>query len=168
MIKLRSVLVLDPAVCDGCRACEVACSLKHERECNPMSSRIRVIREPTKGINTPLTCVHCEKPICKDVCPVKAIDIDYDTGLVRSPDKIRCIGCKLCLYICPISAPIFSSENGIVIKCDLCDGDPACVKFCSRKAIQYIPISKLDSINKRAKAKKLEEFQTKLKTGSVV
>ncbi len=132
-----------------------------------MTSRIRIIREPTKGINIPMTCVHCEKPICKEVCPVKAIDIDYNTGFVSSPDKDRCIGCKLCIYVCPISAPSFSSEHGIVIKCDLCNGEPTCVKFCSRKAIQYIPLSRLDSINKRVKAQKLEEFQAKMRsTGS--
>lgn len=161
---MRSVLLLDPTACDGCRVCEMVCALKHERECNPLSSRIRVIREPTKGVNIPITCLHCEKPICKDICPVKAISIDYATGLVSSPNKNTCIGCKLCISACPISAPVFSPEHGVVIKCDLCDGDPTCVKFCSRKAIQYLPTSRLDAITKRAKTAKLQEFQTKLKS----
>ncbi|MGD8740970.1 MAG: 4Fe-4S dicluster domain-containing protein, partial [Desulfobacterales bacterium] len=38
-----------------------------------------------------------------------------------------------------------------VFKCDLCDGDPQCVRFCEEKAVDFIESDKV-SINKRRKA----------------
>jgi Fe-S-cluster-containing hydrogenase component 2 len=32
----------------------------------------------------------------------------------------------------------YSPTAGEVFKCDLCDGDPKCVKFCSSGAIQFV------------------------------
>ena len=43
-------------------------------------------------------------------------------------NKDRCIGCKLCLIACPFGSVTF--VNGVSAKCDLCEGDPTCVKAC--------------------------------------
>jgi Fe-S-cluster-containing dehydrogenase component len=63
----------------------------------------------------------------------KALYID-DDGIVKR-DEDKCIGCRMCVAACPYSA--INSLNGRIIKCDLCEGDPACVKYCSTDAIVY-------------------------------
>jgi Fe-S-cluster-containing dehydrogenase component len=42
------------------------------------------------------------------------------------------------MMACPFGAITFDEESGKMRKCDLCDGDPACVKHCTTGAIQYI------------------------------
>lgn len=155
---MRYVLVLDPMVCDGCRVCEMVCSLRNEGECNPEKSRIRVIKQEIKGICTPVTCIHCEKALCESVCPMHALDTDPKTGAIVLSEE-ACIGCKLCLYVCPLGAPIFDPAKGTVVKCDLCGGEPTCVKFCSRKALLYVPADRLDTLRKRVGASKIMDFQ---------
>lgn len=155
---MRYILVLDPMVCDGCRICEIVCSLHKEEECNPEKSRIRIVKQETLGICTPVTCIHCEKALCRSVCPVRALDTDPKTGAVVL-DEEACIGCKLCLYVCPLSALSFDPVRGVIVKCDLCEGDPLCVKFCPRNALQYVPADQLDMLRKRVGASKVMEFQ---------
>ena len=72
-------------------------------------------------------------------CPVdpKAIVKDPELGLVTI-DKMRCIGCRSCQYACPISIPIFDEVSQISYKCDFCDGDPLCAKYCSTNAIKVV------------------------------
>ena len=36
-----------------------------------------------------------------------------------------------------------------VTKCDLCGGDPECVKFCVQKALEYVPVTLANVIRKR-------------------
>jgi len=65
-----------------------------------------------------------------EACPVDALSINGETEAV-SVDKERCIGCGLCIDACPGKVPyLHPSENHAVI-CDLCGGDPRCVKACS-------------------------------------
>jgi Fe-S-cluster-containing hydrogenase component 2 len=46
-----------------------------------------------------------------------------------------------------------------VFKCDLCDGDPQCAKFCPQKALQFVSkdVSNTQKIN--SLSKKLIELQ---------
>ena len=75
-------MIIDIEKCAGCGICELACSLYNEKECNPERSRTRVIRYEDQGIPycVPVACQQCEKPICKEVCPVKAISRDMKTN----------------------------------------------------------------------------------------
>ena len=41
----------------------------------------------------------------------------------------KCTGCKLCIKACPFGA-IQVGPNREILKCDLCGGDPECVKYC--------------------------------------
>jgi len=43
----------------------------------------------------------------------------------------------MCVAICPFGAMSFDPIAQKVIKCDFCDGDPFCAKFCEVNAIQY-------------------------------
>jgi carbon-monoxide dehydrogenase iron sulfur subunit len=46
----------------------------------------------------------------------------------------------------PYGAPSMHPEEKLVIICDLCDGDPQCVKHCPEKAIQYVDLHKTDRV----------------------
>jgi Fe-S-cluster-containing hydrogenase component 2 len=41
-----------------------------------------------------------------------------------------------------------------VFKCDLCGGDPQCVRFCEVKALDFVPAHALSSRKKRKSAEK--------------
>jgi Fe-S-cluster-containing hydrogenase component 2 len=47
--------------------------------------------------------------------------------------------------------------GGKLLKCDLCEGDPWCVKFCPVKAVDFVEVSKLDMKMKRVEMKKMIE-----------
>jgi carbon-monoxide dehydrogenase iron sulfur subunit len=36
-----------------------------------------------------------------------------------------------------------------MMKCEFCDGDPACVKFCETKALQFVDVSDASLKKKR-------------------
>jgi Fe-S-cluster-containing dehydrogenase component len=78
---------------------------------------------------------------------VDAIHKDDETGIVKI-NSIECIGCQTCNIVCPPRIPKFFPERKVSIKCDLCDGDPACVKYCSTMAISYVTREEADKILK--------------------
>ena len=66
------VILVDPDKCTGCKQCEKVCSLRHGGECNPVLSRIKVLRNEVMGqyfVSVPVLCQQCEMPMCKEVCP---------------------------------------------------------------------------------------------------
>lgn len=133
---MEKILMVNPQLCTGCRICELVCSLSHEEECNPLKSRIRVFKIKEEGIDIPGVCQQCETPLCADVCPVDAISRDPDTGALLIREEL-CIGCRACTAVCPYGAITMDISKRIMIKCDLCEGDPKCVKFCVTKALVY-------------------------------
>lgn len=114
--------------CSGCRKCEIACSLYHENRIWPEASRIRVFM-PVPGADFPHFCAQCEDYPCVKSCPVDALSISKKTGAVLVNTK-ACIACGKCIDACPGRVPhMHPTENHIVI-CDLCNGNPQCVKVC--------------------------------------
>ncbi len=152
----QKVLVIDYEKCTGCRACELACSVFHTGASNPSRSRIRVIKWEEIGLYLPLTCNQCEKPVCVEVCPTKACYISPETHKVLI-DKNVCIGCKTCILACPFGSPIFDHYEHITVKCDFCDGEPQCVRFCEVDAIQYLDIERISGQKQLAAAEKFTE-----------
>jgi Fe-S-cluster-containing hydrogenase component 2 len=131
---MHKIILVDPWKCTGCRMCEVACSFYHEKECNPSRSRINVLKLKD-DIFLPSLCQHCEEPLCIDLCFRKAITRDENGRVLINYD--RCIGCRLCL-LCPLGGISVDVKTGKVIKCDLCGGEPRCVKVCPTKAVEYV------------------------------
>jgi len=129
-------LIFNPEKCTGCRACELACSFFCEGVFSPNKSRIRVLKVDDKGVDIPIGCDHCDKAPCMLVCPTRAIDRDRSTGAVLI-NVDTCIGCRLCMIACPFGAISHDDQRGLVYKCDLCHGDPECVKWCFTGAIVY-------------------------------
>ena len=133
---MRKLIVTYPERCSGCRICEMACSLTKEKECNPVKSRIKVLRAEREGLDIPIVCQHCSNPLCMMVCPVDAIKRDSDTGAVVIQSSI-CVGCRSCTLVCPHVAISLNPATGCMMNCDLCGGDPECVKWCEPEAIRF-------------------------------
>ena len=132
------MITVDERLCTGCRACEFACSFKQEKSFHYNFSLVRIaINKEREGFFIPILCHHCDEMPCAERCPSEAIKRDVRSGIV-SIDKQKCTGCGLCTDACPISAPIIDSEQGVAKICDLCKGDPFCVKFCAPGALQVI------------------------------
>ena len=144
-------LVVDPEKCNGCRKCESVCSQRHQGISNPALSRIRVIPGEREGFHLPTHCQHCQNPPCMAVCPREAISRDEELNRVLV-DYGRCIACKMCVSACPFGVMQFNEERGQTFKCDLCDGDPQCVRFCEPKAIDYVETVKIEMDRMRAAA----------------
>ncbi|MGQ9639198.1 MAG: 4Fe-4S dicluster domain-containing protein [Candidatus Bathyarchaeia archaeon] len=135
----QEVIVFDPEKCTGCTYCMIACTFKHYRSTDFDRSCIRIVEDPEnpKVRFIAIHCAHCDDPYCIAACPVDAIVKDNEEGLVRI-NSSRCIGCMACQIACPISNPRFDGERKVAVKCDFCDGDPQCVKFCTTGALQKI------------------------------
>lgn len=152
-------LFVDPDLCSGCRICEVVCSLvKENGEVNPLKSRIRAIR--TYYFNMAIACNLCEKAPCVQSCPrsgrapvLNAINQDEKTGILAINEKI-CIRCHQCVEACPFGAINSHPEKGVVA-CDLCEGDPQCLKHCPTKAIKLMPVESFAFEKAREAARKL-------------
>ena len=77
----------------------------------------------------PYTCTQCAEAWCQRACPTGAITSVADTGAKVVSDA-TCVGCKVCTISCPFGTINYVQDSGKVAKCDLCSGDPACVKAC--------------------------------------
>jgi len=138
-------ILRDPHKCSGCKLCEVACSLTHEGAIWPEASRIKVF-EPFPGIDIPHLCSQCPTYPCIKSCKVNALKVDPKTGAVLV-DEDKCTGCGDCFKACPGGVPRLHPSKRKVIICDLCGGDPECVKVCNLAgygALRTIPAKDRD------------------------
>jgi len=120
-------------VCSGCETCQMMCSLEHTGSFNPKKSRIKVV-PLSVGITIPITCQQCEDPVCQKACPEKAIVQHKKLNLVVVDEK-KCTGCMACIGACPFGIMVYDPEKKRAVKCDLCNGKPACVQYCPSKVL---------------------------------
>jgi carbon-monoxide dehydrogenase iron sulfur subunit len=68
-----------------------------------------------------------------------ALTIDRDTGRVLF-DRDRCVGCAMCVMVCPHQAIVPDQRAGKAIICDQCvkRDVPACVGACATGAIEFV------------------------------
>lgn len=55
-------------------------------------------------------------------------------------DEERCTGCGFCAAACPWGVITLDPVTGKALKCDLCGGDPACVKECPENALRFLDV----------------------------
>lgn len=126
--KDRDIRVFSPEKCSGCRNCELACSIGHFGVFNPKGARIKISREgPREEIKV---CNHCEDHPCIPACGRGALT--YDDGEIFVDDA-ACNLCGDCIAACPSGGIRIFDET--LLLCDLCHGDPMCVKFCTTGAL---------------------------------
>ena len=139
----RSWLVTDPTTCVGCRTCEIVCSLEHDDICQTALSRIHTTYDPQHSLAKLAVladvCRQCNMADCYLACEYEALVLDPRTG-ARIIDPSKCEGCGECMAACPYDMIVENEELGIFSKCDLCGGDPLCVKYCPADAIKFIEL----------------------------
>ena len=155
---MAKALYIDYEKCTGCRLCELVCAVKHYGISNPMRSRIKVMKWEQEGIYVPMSCQQCQDAPCLNICPVKAISRDEELARVVV-DYDKCIGCRLCVAVCPFGAMSFNVIDRQVLKCDLCDGEPQCVRFCDRKAVDFVSPDEVSIDKRRTAAERLSKVK---------
>ena len=128
------MILLDLSKCSGCSRCEVSCSFFHSGKIGRSGARIKVVKIEDIGIDYPVVCQQCRERYCTK-CPEKAIEIGEMGQVVVSPTL--CSACGTCEVMCPIGA--IELFEDIPHVCDLCGGDPRCVRACTLGAIHYEP-----------------------------
>ena len=130
--ELMRFLFAERENCTGCRACEYACSVYHTGIVRPSVSRIHVLKYKD-SIDVPIVCWHCEDAPCIAACPTTPKSIIADpkhNGIILN--EKTCLGrkCLKCQEACPAQFVWVNSDTGQPLMCDMCEGDPACVKAC--------------------------------------
>jgi anaerobic dimethyl sulfoxide reductase subunit B len=160
MTNMQYGFYLDTSRCIGCKACTVACMDWNDIKPGIGVQWRRVTSfESGTGTNIRLTnvslsCMHCAKPACESVCPVRAVTKRVQDGIVVV-DQSKCIGCRLCAMACPFGTPQFGAD-GTMQKCNLCLDRvtagllPECVSSCTGGALHA---GSLDELTKMAQAK---------------
>ena len=127
-----------PELCTGCRTCELACAFKYAKDGKPGRSRIYPLAH-AKDQFVPVVCLQCDDAACVKACMFDALKRNEETGAIDR-DNERCVKCEACVAACPFGCALVDTEQNKIVKCDLCQGDPVCVKFCPESALRYVEI----------------------------
>lgn len=153
--------------CLACKSCEIACALVHSKSQNleaaaeelPRPQRMVTV-EAAGELGVPIQCRHCEAAPCIEICPTGALQREGEQGPVVI-DGDLCIGCKLCMLICPFGVLQIGDEGRAAIKCDMCyerleKGElPACVEACMTGALKLVSLKEETSSRRKEASKKL-------------
>jgi CRP-like cAMP-binding protein/thioredoxin reductase/Fe-S-cluster-containing hydrogenase component 2 len=158
-------LMINSDLCIGCDNCEQACASTHQ-------GYSRLDRKGGKSfasVQIPISCRHCENPLCMIDCPPDALTRQPNGEVVI---RDSCIGCGNCVRNCPYGVIQMVYDNheadpgfsllgllGISLskkkkekgrakagKCDMCStlpGGPACVRSCPTGAAMRVNPSQL-------------------------
>jgi len=117
---------VDPQKCSGCHLCEMVCSLFHLNLINTEKSAIHVKKDDLDtSLNTPLLCHQCKEMKCLD-----------GEEVIREKEKKRYLWSHIRAERCPFEG--LSVVDETAYHCDLCGGDPQCIKVCTPKAISLV------------------------------
>ncbi len=143
---------MDLTRCIGCGTCEMACRdyqgvWEGESWITVMTDEHGEYPHPLV-VHRPVTCYHCEIPLCANACPVQAIARDPDSGIVTLNSSL-CTGCGACRTACPFHAPRWDPVREVMGKCDFCQDrlqkglTPICVDACPMRALAAGPLDQL-------------------------
>lgn len=131
-------LLVNEKLCSGCLSCELACSAAQSGGAafRPAVSRIHVVKLEREGIDRPLACRQCGQARCVAACPEGALSRHPRTKAVLL-NAAACTMCHACAEACPFEVVRFHPETGLPMICDLCGGEPQCVKRCATGALKF-------------------------------
>lgn len=134
---MKQILLTDPEKCDGCNDCLEACV-----KINDESSIF--LHKMDSGYHA-IVCQQCINPSCMKGCFRDAI---YREGGVVKIDQDRCIGCRLCMLMCPIGSITYTDQK--MLKCEQqCmekgEETPACVSVCEPGCLETVDIKEFAS-----------------------
>ena len=129
-------IAFDAARCTGCGDCMSACAHAKSGDFDHVASRIQVLPAANDGFELAL-CRQCADPGCVSVCPAAALEKHAVSGVVAW-DGTKCVDCLLCTVGCVYAGIAYDERTGRVAKCDLCGGNPACVKACGDGALRHV------------------------------
>lgn len=133
VMKFYDTLKIEFGKCPpGCNLCEDACAAAKGG-----LTRINAVHAPSVGFHGAMTCNQCSQPACAEICPTLAISKSPEDGVVRVNQE-KCVGCGLCTLACSYGGIYYSAEAQKSYKCDMCDGDPQCVKACPYGVLSFI------------------------------
>jgi anaerobic dimethyl sulfoxide reductase subunit B (iron-sulfur subunit) len=159
--KRRLAFFFDASACSGCKTCQIACKDHHDLPIGQLWRRVYEIAgggwRTVNGVwssklcvyHLSMSCNHCEKPACVEVCPEGAAK-KRDDGIVLIDPEI-CSGCRACESACPFEAPQFDVTRGVMGKCDFCvdridnGRTPVCVAACPMRALEVGELDDLQS-----------------------
>jgi carbon-monoxide dehydrogenase iron sulfur subunit len=114
---------VDKKKCSGCQLCEMVCSLFHTGVINTEKSAIRIQRDDVKtSMNVPIVCRQCKEMKC----------LEGEQADTRHERK-NFLWNKARAERCPFHAVNLFGEDAY--HCDLCGGNPRCVKVCTPAAL---------------------------------
>ena len=125
----------------GCEAC-VQASGECDTHRGVSMIHLETIERRDSVQTAPQICMHCDDPICAQVCPADAIKKTPD-GVVQSSLKPRCIGCSNCVMSCPFGVPKYQIDIDQMMKCDMCydrtsvGKKPMCATVCPSGALSF-------------------------------
>ncbi len=131
--KIIKTIKVDVDKCNGCRACEVACSAFHATPKysgnNPARSRIRMVYHPIKDIYIPVFAGEYTAAECAGRDRYVIDGKEYDE-------------CGFCRASCPSRTLFKEPDSALPLKCDMCESDPPlekpmCVQWCLNDALTY-------------------------------
>ncbi len=131
--KVVKTIRIDVDKCNGCRACEMACSTFHARpryaSNNPARSRVRVLFDPLRDLYVPV--------YAGDYAPAECCGRDRYTIEGKQYDE-----CGFCRASCPSRDLFKEPDSKLPLKCDMCQDDPQlqepmCVQWCITDALTY-------------------------------
>ncbi len=131
-------IALNPEKCGDCDTCSLVCAVRNLKANNKSKGAIRVSAKfPYPGTHEINLCRQdgCPNQPCLSACPVGAITKN-SKGIVEV-DKEKCVLCLACEKACPYGAIFDHADLKHVIHCNLCNGDPECVKWCPTQAMEY-------------------------------
>jgi phenylacetyl-CoA:acceptor oxidoreductase 27-kDa subunit len=111
----RWAMVIDLRKCIGCEICGHVCL---EMNMSPAGGKWRRVidiglaESSLFRVFLPLSCMHCEKPWCLDVCPSGATRKNPD-GIV-DVEFSKCVGCGACVVACPYGARNICAQDVIL------------------------------------------------------
>lgn len=145
---MAKVLMIHPDRCTGCHNCTLVCGFRHENQFRPAASRIHISTWEREGFSVPMMCQQCDSASCLKVCPTGALHRIKGSAVVEYT-KSKCIGCRMCTIACPFGNAVYDGVTESILKCDTCDGDPACVRFCPNQALEFVD----DNVSTRSRKK---------------